>query len=291
MVLPEIDDRIEKCSKILESDPNSQVFAALADALRKKGEFERAFRVCQNGLRVHPSYGSAHVVMAKINLDRGLFDWAEVEAKKAIELEGANRAIELLLAEIYIYKGDFNAAVKLLRKLNNADPNNDQIKKLLDIALRIPKEQAATLAPERKQILSTPNASAATDQTIVERSERASLTAKQIIRQAMTIADMQGALFVNAEGLMVESEWTLSIDQSIAAATLFELDKQLTREMLKASFGQGRALLVECAGPVWYLIHVSNGAFLFACDKRINLGTLRMRVANLTDRYEAGKGA
>ena len=100
--LLELDDRISKCEKILDSDPNSQIFAALADAYRKKGDLEKSFRTCQNGLRIHPSYGSAHVIMAKVNLDRGLYDWAEIEAEKAVEIDGRTRSIELLLAEIYI---------------------------------------------------------------------------------------------------------------------------------------------------------------------------------------------
>ena len=82
----DIQDRISKCQKILETDPNSQIFAALAEAYRRNGDLDKAFRICQNGLKIHPSYGSAHVVMAKINLDRRLYDWAEIEAKKAAEL-------------------------------------------------------------------------------------------------------------------------------------------------------------------------------------------------------------
>ncbi len=100
----ELDERIEKCQRLLEADPNSQIFAALAEACRKKGDLDLAFRICKNGLKVHNNYGSAHVVMAKINLDRGLYDWAEIEAKRASELDGKTRTIDLLLAEIYIYK-------------------------------------------------------------------------------------------------------------------------------------------------------------------------------------------
>src|SRR5512138_3451538 len=100
----DLTDRISKCERILQSDPNSQIFAALAEAYRKQGNLEKAFHVCQNGLRVHPSYGSAHVVMAKINMDRGLYDWAETEINKAIEIEGTSRAVELLLAEVHIYR-------------------------------------------------------------------------------------------------------------------------------------------------------------------------------------------
>jgi len=84
----QIDDRISKCQKILEVDPNSQIFAALAEAYRKRGDLDKAFQVCQNGLWIHPSYGSGHLVMSKINLDRGLYDWAEIEANKAQDLDG-----------------------------------------------------------------------------------------------------------------------------------------------------------------------------------------------------------
>ena len=144
-VAVEIEDRIIKCRKILESDPNSQIFAALAEAYRKKGELDKAFRICQGGLRIHPSYGSAHVIMAKINLDRGLYDWAEAEVNKAAEIDGRSRAIDLLLAEIYLFKGDYKSSVKLLNRLLQVDPENLQIKKLLDIALKIPEEQAVRI--------------------------------------------------------------------------------------------------------------------------------------------------
>jgi tetratricopeptide (TPR) repeat protein len=137
----EIDNRISQCEKILDQDPNSQIFAALADSYRKKGEFDKAFRVCHNGLRIHKSYGAAHVVMAKINLDRGIYDFAEIEANKAIEIDGRTCRNELLLAEIYIYQGAFKKAISFLKKLSKENPENEQIVKLLKIAERIPNDQ------------------------------------------------------------------------------------------------------------------------------------------------------
>ncbi len=136
----DIDERIRKCTKILDENPSSQIFAALAEAYRKQGDLDKAFRICQNGLKVHPDYGSAHLVMAKTNLDKGMYDWAESELKKAIELDGTTRATELLLSEIYIYKGEFNKACQILERLNTGDPGNPQIKKLLEIAHKIPME-------------------------------------------------------------------------------------------------------------------------------------------------------
>ncbi len=282
-VASELDERIGKCQKILDADPNSQIFAALAEAFRKKGELDRAFRVCQAGLRIHPSYAAAHVVMAKINLDRGLYDWAEAEAKKAIDLEGTSRATELLLAEVYIYRGEFPQAIKLLSRLADADPDNEQIQKLLDIAQRLPEEQAIPATPDPEPTM----VSAAEGGEVSEEPDEAGLTARQVIRDAVTMRDVHGVMFINGEGLLVESDWSLGLDPNVCAATMAELDRNLTSDLVAAQFGSGQSILVEAAGPILYLVHVAGGMFLFACDQRINLGTLRMKIAALVDRYQA----
>lgn len=294
----DIEDRIEKCQKILEGDPNSQIFAALAEALRRKGELDRAFRVCQGGLRLHPSYGSAHIVMSKINLDRGLYDWAEAEVKRAIEIEGNSRTIELLLAEIFIYKGEFANAVKLLRKLHQADPNNGQIKKLLDIAQRLPDEQAALLEPRPSQSGRTETRGRQQSAVPIPNTPLAPLpqatrapvnpsrmTSAELLGQAVSIPDVDGALFVNFEGLVVESEWASRLDASVCAAAMTDVSKLLNQELIRASFGQLETILIETADPLFYIVRVADGLFLFYGNKRVNLGTLRKRIASLIDMY------
>ena len=282
----EVEERIDKCQKLLEVDPNSQIFAALAEAYRSKGDLEKAFRVCQAGLRTHPSYGTAHVVMAKINLDRGLYDWAEAEVRKAIEIEGNGRAIELLLAEIFIYKGEFNAAVKLLRKLYQTDAKNEQIKKLLDIALKLPVEQAA-LSRTKSAHVSDPGSQLAPDSMPTAQATNRSLTIKDVLQAGVAIPDVEGALFVNVEGLVVESEWQASLDTTICSAALCDVDHFLNQELVCSAFGQVRTTLIETVEQVFYLLHVVDGLFLFVGSSKINLGTLRMRVASLVDKYKA----
>ena len=101
-----LTERIEQCERILKENSKSQVFAALADALRLNGDLDQAFRVCRQGLRIHPDYGAGHLVMAKINLGRKMYDWAEQELNKAVELDGETRATEQLRVEILIAKGE-----------------------------------------------------------------------------------------------------------------------------------------------------------------------------------------
>jgi len=286
-VSSEINDRIEKCQKIMESDPNSQIFAALADAHRKKGELDKAFRICQNGLKIHPSYGAAHLVMAKINMDRGLYDWAETEIKKAIELDGSSRAIDILLSEILIYKGEFVEAVKLLKKLHQSDPDNKQIKKLLDIARRIPEEQKVMMSPQPGTVIGVSPADEGTeDEGRFEAKAPPKLSADDILRQSLTLTEMLGALFINSEGLVTDSEWTLEIDSQTCGAIMSEIVLFLTQEMVDNSFGRVNTVLIENSQMIFYLKKVETGIFLFVGDARISLGNMRMKLSGLVDNYQ-----
>lgn len=282
-IASELDDRIEKCQRILDQDPNSQIFAALAEAYRKQGELERAFSICQSGLKIHPSYGSAHVVMAKINLDRGLYDWAEAEVNKAIELDGSNRAIELLLAEISIYRGEFAKAVRLLKKLSQSDPDNSQIQKLLEIAMRIPEEQTAIMAGKSAGQKSKQTAEA--PQPREEIMEQAPLDAAQLIAETMRLPEIQGTMFINPEGMVVESDWAMPLDGSTCAAAMREISNFLSQELVKSKFGSVGTVLIETDDPIFYVVNVGDGSFVVAGSSRTNLGALRMKMAHLVERY------
>ena len=286
-VSSEISDRIEKCQKILEMDPNSQIFAALADAYRKRSELDKAFRVCQNGLKIHPSYGAAHVVMAKINMDRGLYDWAETEIKKAVELDGGSRATDLLLAEIYIYKGEFVDAVKLLKKLHQSDPDNKQIKKLLDIARKIPEEQKTIMTPLPGEVVGAPeDHEDAASLSPLEVRTPVRLTARDIVRQAVTMPDLLGALFINNEGLVAELEWMLEIDSNACGAAMADINNTLTQEMVNNSFGSVCSVLIENSDFMFYIRKIPDGVFLFVGSSKISLGNLRMKLSGLVENYQ-----
>jgi len=280
----EIQDRISKCRKILEVDPNSQIFAALAEAYRKKGELEKAFSVCHSGLRIHSNYGPAHVVMAKINLDRGLYDWAEAEVEKARQVVGNTRAIDLLLAEIHLYKGNYQSAIKLLRKLSQHDPQNEHVRKLLDIALRIPQEQEHRLGtPVAAVVVQTDQATPRPSET-PSQGQSTRVTPLELLSEALRIPGTSGAMYINSEGLVMESQWQSEMDPAICGAAFAEVNKFLDQEQMKVSFGCVGTVLIENARNVFYLLRVRGGMFLVAGSADVNLGTLRMRMAGLLER-------
>lgn len=132
-------ERVEKCREILAANPESQIFAALAEAHRKLGDLKAALDVCNDGIRKHPNYGSAYLVLAKIARDQKRFDEAVRSALRAIELEGRTRSAELVLADIYLQTGNFSAAEDLLARLSNADPANQTAMRLLTLARKASK--------------------------------------------------------------------------------------------------------------------------------------------------------
>ena len=282
----EIQERIDKCQKILGQDPNSQIFAALADAYRKKGDLDRAFRVCQNGLKTHPAYGSAHVVMSKINLDRGLYDWAEAEVNKAIELDGVSRASELLLAEIHIYKGEFSKAAAILKRLHQSDPDDPQITKLLDIALKLPEEQKALIEPAGEPVADD-HSDRGAGETPEAVSEVGRLGSAGVLKEALRIPHLQGALFINLEGLVVESEWKSRLDAAACGATFTELGRVLETELAKTPFGYSSTVLIENKDIILLMVCVEDGLFLFVAGISCSLGGFRMKISELIGRYSS----
>lgn len=128
--IAELDERVEKCLAILADNPRSQVFAALADVYRKRGDFGRAFSVCKSGLKHHPEYASARIVMAKLYLHQAMFAEALASVSHAVELDGPTRASDLLEAEIRVALGDGDGARPLIERLRSADPRNPAVMEL-----------------------------------------------------------------------------------------------------------------------------------------------------------------
>ncbi|MBN1212524.1 MAG: roadblock/LC7 domain-containing protein, partial [candidate division Zixibacteria bacterium] len=133
---------------------------------------------------------------------------------------------------------------------------------------------------------SSPAIDGSDDEKHFEAKEPPKLKAGEIVRQALTLSDMHGALFINSEGLVTESEWTLDIDSQSCGAIMSEIVVFLTQEMVDNSFGRVNTVLIENPELIFYLRKVANGIFLFVGDARISLGNMRMKLSGLVDNYQ-----
>jgi len=276
----ELDDRIAKCNKILNENPNSQIFAALAEAHRKKGEIDKAFRICQTGLKIHPNYGSAHMVMAKINFDKGLYDWTEIEVEKAVEMDGGSHATELLLAEVHLNRGEFVKAAKKLKKLHEADPNNKHVIKLMDLATKIPLE--SPIQPEEQP--SEKSAEGSLEDTTVKTEPK--VTYKEVLDFVNGVAGIDGVLLINREGLVADKRWDEELSPELYGAVARDIEKTVQSQIEISNFGRYENILLEADELILMMFSLNDNLLLIKANKRVNLGTLRLKLPTLLSKLD-----
>jgi len=282
--LTALDDRINKCKEILEENPDSQIFAAYADALRKNDELDHAFRVCRQGLRIHSEYGAGHMVMARINFDRKMFDWAESELAEAIKFEGRTRSTDQLRAEINIKKKNFVQASIILEELMTAEPDNEYYLELLD------KIDRGKLEEKKKKL--EMELLYKSSQTSVSDNSKGDLSAEiinleQAIKLMAEIPEMKASFIMDQEGLMIESVLPESFDSEAYAALSSEIYRFANSNIGNMEFGKVKQVLIELAGEKLWMIRFEDHVMVLVVSGHANLGSLKLKLMNILKRVKS----
>lgn len=149
---PDLQAEIEKYKKALEEDPNSRLFAALADSLRRAGQIEDAISVAEEGVARHPRYLSGITVLAKAcqadeNYERALELFGQV-----VKMNPENIMAQKALAEIYNRTGDHKNALKAYNAITILDPSDQAARQQLEILeATSPKEPPLNTAPSEER--------------------------------------------------------------------------------------------------------------------------------------------
>jgi Tfp pilus assembly protein PilF len=85
-----VEDEIRRFEEQFRHQPESLVFARLADAYRKSGDLVRALEVLEEGIGRHPDYLSAHIVRARTFRDLGRAEEARSTFERVIEIDPQN---------------------------------------------------------------------------------------------------------------------------------------------------------------------------------------------------------
>lgn len=117
---------IEKYQILLQKDPKSQVFAPLAEAYRKMGLIEEAFRIAVRGVQFNPNFGGGRIALAKVFLDRDNVRAAQDELEKAVELAPENILAHSLLGDCYLKTKRPKEALRAFKMVLFLAPNNEK---------------------------------------------------------------------------------------------------------------------------------------------------------------------
>lgn len=125
-------ESIEKYQEILRKDPNSQVFAALADAYRELGLIDQAEKVARHGIQRHPSYVSGFVALGRILMAKESWKDAEFSLSKATSLSPENILAHQLLGQIYLAGNRPAEALRAYKMVLFLNPRHEKALKAVE---------------------------------------------------------------------------------------------------------------------------------------------------------------
>jgi len=286
----QLEERIEKCRRILDDNPRSQIFAALGEAYRKKGDLERAYLITKQGLEIHPEYGPAHVVMAKIYIEKRLYQEAEKELEQAVRLDGKTRATEKLLAEVWLKKGELDRAQETLLRLRENGPPDEGISTLLNLAKNL-KERPLVNPPQRvvqpAPLLNLTNRFAALEESQFDRpapvSDEDYHSWASVLDALKSFPLVQGALVIGLDGLVVENRTSGQTNPDLIGPLCLSIVETVSQNLPRIDFGKLGQLLIETATVKIWIWSLKAHYLMLWTNPDVNLGCLKMRISHISE--------
>jgi len=116
----------------LKQNPDSILFARLAEAYLEINRIDDAIKLCEIGLRKHPYYVTGHYIMSKCYFKKKQFDNAEKELKRVLLFDPQYIAAHRDYADLMVQIGWHSSCEASYEKIFMIDPLNKKARKKLD---------------------------------------------------------------------------------------------------------------------------------------------------------------
>jgi len=139
-----------------QRDPQSRVFAPLAEAYRKTGRIDRAIEICEKGLQIHPNYVSGRVALGRAYYDKGDYVSAKAQLEMVFEADPENLVAAKTLGEIYEKEGDLEKALLSYRLAHYSTPSaaeiTDKVRSLEERLTHKSRDPAAVSERKKREL-------------------------------------------------------------------------------------------------------------------------------------------
>lgn len=108
----------------LAQDPSSLVFLPLAEALRRRGQFDAALAVAERGIQRYPQIADGHDLVARIHADQGAGDAAFDAWTAVLRLKPDHLGAHKGLAFLAFRAGDLGRSAKHLSRALDLAPGD-----------------------------------------------------------------------------------------------------------------------------------------------------------------------
>jgi len=122
-----VTDDIRALTARLAEEPGSLAFLELAEALRRRGQVDAAYKVARGGLSRYPGLADAHDLMARVLSDQGDLAGAFDAWSSALQLDPMRTTALKGIAFLYYRADDRQAALDHLQRALDVDPDDRTI--------------------------------------------------------------------------------------------------------------------------------------------------------------------
>ncbi|MDZ4677157.1 MAG: tetratricopeptide repeat protein [Oligoflexia bacterium] len=131
----DVSSFVERYQLIYERDPQSKVFAPLAEAYRRMGLIDEAIDLAERGVKRHPHFASGRVALGKCFFQKREYQKALEELKIAADLSPENLLAHQIMADCYLKlkkPTDALNAYKMVLFINPHDARTSEIVRKLE---------------------------------------------------------------------------------------------------------------------------------------------------------------
>jgi tetratricopeptide (TPR) repeat protein len=122
-----VTDDIRALTARLADEPASLAFLELAEALRRRGQLDAAYKVARGGLARYPGLADAHDLVARVLSDQGDLAGAFDAWSSALQLDPMRTSALKGIAFLYFRAGDRANALTHLERALEVDPDDPAI--------------------------------------------------------------------------------------------------------------------------------------------------------------------
>lgn len=144
-----LSPEISRLSAVLARDPSSKLFMPLAEEYMKAMMVEEAIMTLEDGLKAHPFYMSARVLLGKAYMEKNSLDDALVQFELVVKTIPDNLLAHRMLGSIYKSLGRYPEAIRSYKMITILNPKDEEAKSFLE-ALESGKVSPEKTAPEEK---------------------------------------------------------------------------------------------------------------------------------------------
>lgn len=144
--------------KRYQDDPQSRVFAPLAEAYRKAGMPREALDIARDGVRMHPHFMGGRVALARALFDLGKYEEVIRELEFVVRDAPDNIIAQRVLAESYLITHRSVAALNCYKMLLYFAPQDEEVARMVTELETKAYEEGALVLEDKVHLAPAPGA-------------------------------------------------------------------------------------------------------------------------------------